>query len=143
MVFVNEKQGIRDPKLWQTIDYERNLILKNPYHDTKNKVEGFELKVAGRTVRFVTKLKKEFTNKRSIFNYHVVVVQVPEALKNQEEKIRQYITEALDAFGCQYRKSRITSVNVTFSSSKSLFRGALTEREKAVEQAEIDSLLSS
>lgn len=143
MGFINEKQGIKDRTLWQTIDHERNLILKNPYRDAKSKIEGFELQIAGRTVRFLTRLKKEFTDKRSIFSYHVMAIHVTEVLKNQEEEIRQYITEALDAFGCQYRKSRITTVKVTFSNSKSLFSGALTEKEKAFEQAEMDSFLGN
>jgi len=118
MAFVNEREGIKDTKKFRTVDYSRNLVLRNTNSSFKNNVEIFELDVGDQTVKFATTITREFLeDKTGIYTYQIDAIGIPDALKERKEEIKKYIAEALDAFGHFYSRKDIRQVIVTIKRS--------------------------
>lgn len=116
MGFVNEKKGIKDSSKWRTVDYKRNLVLRNTDRSLKNHVESFELSVGEATLAFGTRVSREFhEDGRSSITYEINAINLPLSLSNRKAEILQYIGEALEAFGTLYDRERLRDVHVTLS----------------------------
>jgi hypothetical protein len=124
MGFVNEKIEI-EGKLpeFQTIDRERNIVLKRVSASRPDEAYGFNLNINGEEVNFSAfrkiyqKMKEELSlgEKPYRIEWRVVEIYGPSDLKSDKSKIFPLIEEALDAYGSSSSRKNVESVAVTYS----------------------------
>jgi len=124
MGFVNERIEITG-KLpeFQTIDRERNIVLKRVSASRPDEAYGFNLNINGEEVNFSAfqKIHQKMKDERSPgekpyrVEWRVVEIFGPSHLKSDKSKIFPLIEEALDAYGSSSSRKNVESVTVIFA----------------------------
>lgn len=118
MAFLNEKK--EDGK-WQTIDRERNVVLSKVSGPDSEGNYHCELNYKGSVVRFdaTSGMKihgdpKVDEERQYEMNWKVFRLFIPEDIQKQKAEITSSITDALKAWGWNYRPDKTHSVDVQF-----------------------------
>ncbi len=114
MAFVNEtKKG----EEYKTIDRERDLTLyrKKASGGSSDLIEVFELMWGEEKIIFSTRPKAIKNQGKGDIHHEVLFLEIPENLKKFQPEIKEFITEALDAFGAYWHRDKVDSVLVSFS----------------------------
>lgn len=124
MGFVNEKIEI-EGKLpeRQTIDRERNIVLKKVGGGHPEYPLDFNLNINGEEINFSAfqrirqKMKKELASGEEPYRveWRVVEIYGPSHLRSDKSKLFPLIEEALDAYGFASSRKNVESVTVTFA----------------------------
>ncbi len=126
MGFVNERIEI-EGKLpeFQTIDRERNIVLKKVGGGHPEYPLDFNLNINGEEINFSAfqkirqKMKEELKPEEKSYRieWRVVEIYGPSHLKSDKSKLFPLIEEALDAYGFASSRKNVESVTVTYSPS--------------------------
>lgn len=126
MGFVNEKIEIEGelPER-QTIDRERNIVLKKVGGGHPEYPLDFNLNINGEEINFSAfqrirqKMKKELASGEEPYRveWRVVEIYGPSHLKSDKSKLFFLIEEALDAYGFTSDREDVESVTVIFASN--------------------------
>ncbi len=126
MGFVNERIEI-EGKLpeYQTIDRERNIVLKRVRAGRPDDPYDFNLNINGEEINFSAfqkihqKMKEELAPGEEPFRveWRVVEIYGPSHLKSDKSKLFFLIEEALDAYGFTSDREDVESVTVIFASN--------------------------
>lgn len=118
MVFVNEKTA--DGR-WQTIDKEREAVLTKVSgpniegrYDCELTWRGHVVKLAGYPVRKIHGNPKLGEAYQYEMNWRFPQVYIPLALHEKRKEVLKLITEALEAYGDNYKTQNAYSVSVEF-----------------------------
>jgi len=124
MGFVNEKIEIEgELPEYQTIDRERNIVLKRVRAGRPDDPYDFNLNINGEEINFSAfqkihqKMKEELAPEEESFRveWRVVEIYGPTHLKSDKSKLFPLIEEALDAYGFASSRKNVESVTVTFA----------------------------
>lgn len=113
MGFVNEElEGYK----WQTIDRERNIILKHTGGGgSERSPDEFSLNIAGENINFSAYQKIKQLKHGYEIEWQVLAIYEPPHIKQNKSKLHGLITEALDAFGFSASRKNVLSLIVTFA----------------------------
>ncbi|MCC6921978.1 MAG: hypothetical protein IT525_02765 [Nitrosomonas sp.] len=124
MGFVNERIEI-EGKLpeFQTIDRERNIVLKKVGGGVPDTPLDFNLNINGEEINFSAfqkicqKMKEERKPEEKPYRieWRVVEIYGPSHLKSDKSKLFPLIAEVLDAYGFASSRKNVESVTVTFA----------------------------
>jgi hypothetical protein len=114
MGFVNERLENHE---WQTIDRERNIILKYVGGGMPQEPLNFNLNIAGESVNFTAyqKIISLGREKGYDIEWQVLAIYAPPHVKQDKSKLHGLIAEALDAFGFAASRKNVLSLTVTFA----------------------------
>ena len=113
MGFVNEKT--EDGK-WQTIDRERNIILRKIGGGMPQVPMDFSLDVNGQEFKFQAFQHNETLKNGYHVKWRVVKIYAPVSLKLKKDEIHQLIEEALHGYGFASSHQNVETLTVTFIS---------------------------
>jgi hypothetical protein len=123
MCFLREIEG-KLPE-FQTIDRERNIVLKKVGGGHPEYPLDFNLNINGEEINFSAfqkirqKMKEELKPEEKPYRieWRVVEIYGPSHLKSDKSKLFPLIEEALDAYGFASSRKNVESVTVTYSPS--------------------------
>lgn len=113
MAFVNER---KEDGTWQTIDRERNLVLKEAGGGRPQEPMKFNLSIDGEGVYFdAFRRMKQLESRKYHVEWRVVQIFFSPHLKQDRTRLHALIEEALDAYGSAFSRKYVESLSVTFA----------------------------
>jgi hypothetical protein len=114
MAFVNER---REDGTWQTIDRERNLVLKKVGGGRPQEPIEFNLNIDGENVNFDAFQRIKQLQHAYQIEWRVVRIIAPLHLKQDKSRLHALIEEALDTYGFASSREYVESLTVTFAAN--------------------------
>ena len=113
MAFVNERT---EDGQWQTIDRERDVVLKYLGGGRPQEPMNFEIVIDGVPIKFQALQKTETLHDIKKMNvvWDVWRVFIPPTIETSKEQIFRTIEEALHGFGTSASTKNVASLNVNF-----------------------------
>lgn len=112
MGFVNERLENHE---WQTIDRERDIVLKKVGGPGSDSYFKFNLTFEGESVNFSAYQKMKQLKDGDEIEWQVLEIYAPPHVKQDKSKLHGLMTEALDAYGFASSREFVKSLTVTFS----------------------------
>ena len=112
MSFVNER---KEDGTWQTIDRERNIILKKVGGGRPQEPIEFNLNLDSENIRFYAFQSIKQLEHTYQIEWRVVEIIAPLCLKLDKPKLYLLIEEALNGYGFASSRENVETLSVTFA----------------------------